>query len=142
MANDDPMIKLLGDVDLFAGLAERDLRKIYSTSDVEEFERGTEIVTQDSPGGMFFVVIDGEVEVKVDGQTAAVLGSGQYFGEMSLLDGEPRSASVSARTPVKVLSVWRPNFRPLLHEHPSIAEHLLTALSRRIRALERQPAQQ
>jgi CRP/FNR family transcriptional regulator/CRP/FNR family cyclic AMP-dependent transcriptional regulator len=140
MANDDPMIKLLGDVDLFEGLAERDLRKILSTSDVEEFEQGAEIVTQDSPGGMFFVVIDGEVEVKVDGQTAAVLPAGKYFGEMSLLDGEPRSASVSARTPVKVLSVWRPNFRPLLHEHPSIAEHLLTVLSRRIRALERQTA--
>lgn len=140
MAKADPMIELLGKVDLFQGLAERDLRKVLSTSDVEEFPEGLEIVTQDSPGGLFFLVVEGQVDVLVDGQVQAILGEGEYFGEMSLLDGEPRSASVRARTPVKVLSMWRPNFRPLLHEHPSIAEHLLVVLSKRLRAVERHPA--
>jgi len=84
-------------------------------------------------------VVEGEAVICINDEDEMPIGVGAYFGEMSLLDGEPRSATVRATTPLRTLTVASFNFRPLLLEHPTITYKLLVALSRRVREREREP---
>ena len=87
-------------------------------------------------GEEFFVILDGHARVEVSPRKRSRLGPGQYFGEMSLLDGGPRSASVVAETPLRLLVIKRRNFSTLLREAPELAQNLMTTLSRRVRHAE------
>jgi CRP-like cAMP-binding protein len=135
---DDADLELLRRARLFEGLSKKSLEKIKEQVREVDFEPGTEIVTQGRPGGLMYIIVDGTVDVLVDGRKLASLGPGDHFGEMSLFDDEPRSATVLATSPVHALSIARFNFRPLIHEHAEIADELLTSLSRRLRDAEMQ----
>ena len=88
------------------------------------------------PGDSFFVIIDGTVAVRTPVGTGAQLHPGEFFGEMSLLDGEPRSATIVATTDLRLLVVDRSHFWRLLDETPDLIRGMLTILSRRVRRLE------
>ena len=87
-------------------------------------------------GDSFFVLVDGTVAVGTPIGAGAELHPGDFFGEMSLLDGEPRSATIVAATPLRLLIVDRSHFWRLLDEAPDLVRRILTILSRRVRRLE------
>ena len=128
---------LLAGVPLFTGLSGRELRRIAAVAKPATFADGELIVEEGQAGGRFFVLQSGTARVVQGGRTRATLGPGSYFGELSVLDAEPRSASVLATSPVVTWSIAEFNFRPLLKENPSLAVKLLVALGGRLRAAER-----
>jgi CRP/FNR family cyclic AMP-dependent transcriptional regulator len=128
-----PELALVADVELFRGLSRRDLTRILDAAKEMDFHEGAEMAVQGEPGGRFFLILEGEARVVVNGRTRRRLGRGDYFGELSLIDGGPRSASVVADTPVRTLSIAAWNFRPLLKEHPTIASAVLLEMCRRLR---------
>jgi CRP-like cAMP-binding protein len=90
----------------------------------------------DEPGDEFFLILDGTASVDVAPETRVSLGPGAFFGEMSLLDGGPRSATIVAETPVRLLVISRRNFSVLLEDVPGLTQSLLVTLSRRVRQAE------
>lgn len=112
----------------------REQRAFARLSTVIDVATGTELTREGEPGHEFVVIIDGVASVLVHGERVATLGSGDHFGEMSLLDGGPRTASVVAETPMKIAVVARSNFSALLEQVPSVARSVLVALARRIRS--------
>ena len=128
---------VLQQVPLFAPLSRRDVRKIAALATVRRYERGVPIVAAGRAGDAFYVILDGQVSVGVPGRRAARLGRGDYFGEMALLDGAPRSATVTAASEVHVLQVGRAAFGRMLKQEPQISVALLKTLAGRLRSLER-----
>lgn len=134
MPKEDPTLAMLGQVELFGGLTKKELRQVSTLARETRFSSNETIVAQGTAGGRFFLILEGVADVTFDGRKLATLGPGDHIGEMSLIDGQPRSATVTATQPVRALSVASFNFRALLREHPPIAEKLLVALCRRLRA--------
>jgi len=123
----------LGSIQLFSLLSKRDLSRLAKVTHEHTYEAGT-VLTHDGRSGVgFFVIVEGKARVEVKGKRVKVLGPGQYFGEMALIDDGPRSAVVTAETELRcqVLTDWQ--FRPFVKEHPEVAWALLQALSRRVR---------
>jgi CRP/FNR family cyclic AMP-dependent transcriptional regulator len=136
MAKKDTLA-MLSSVPLFEGLSKRELNAIVSVAKEIEFEEGHAVVEEGATGVGFHLVLEGEVAVLVGGRKRATLGAGKYFGEMSLLDGGPRSATVMTTTPVRTLAITSWAFLPLIDKSPSIAKKLLQEMSKRLRNLER-----
>jgi CRP/FNR family transcriptional regulator, cyclic AMP receptor protein len=132
----DDRIDRLEEVALLDGCSRRQLRAIARISSVLEVPDGTVLARAGDAGEEFFVILDGHARVEVSPRKRSRLGPGQYFGEMSLLDGGPRSASVVAETPLRLLVIKRRNFSTLLREAPELAQNLMTTLSRRVRHAE------
>ena len=134
----DPKLwtNVLAEVPLFTGLSRRHLRKVAGTGRIARFHDATAIVRAGEQGDTFYVIIDGEVSVRRRGLPAIALGTGSFFGEMALLDGAPRSATVMAKGPVGCLAITRPRFLKLLRDEPTIAIALLEELAQRLRTLQ------
>jgi CRP/FNR family transcriptional regulator, cyclic AMP receptor protein len=135
------LIDRLRGVAIFRGLDEKELQRVVAVGKEVTFEPGTAIALQDQGAAGFHLILDGRVSVDVGGHERAKLGPGDYFGEMSLLDGLPRSATVRAveRTTTFALTSWQ--FLPLLDEYPSISRALLVELCGRLRRVEHDPVQ-
>jgi CRP/FNR family cyclic AMP-dependent transcriptional regulator len=127
---------VLADVPIFAGLPKRHLRKVAETAKLARFHDGTAIVSSGQLGETLYVVLDGEVTVRRPGLPALRLGIGSFFGEMALLDGGPRSATVVAKGPVVALAITRQRFLKVLRAEPAIAIGLLEEMTRRLRAVQ------
>jgi CRP-like cAMP-binding protein len=125
---------MLASVPLFEGLSKRELGMVRSHLREEWFNPGEDIVTQGDTGDRFYVIIEGRAKVIVNGRTRRTIGPGGFFGEMSLLDGSTRNATVRAETGVKTLWVGQTNFRSLLRENWSITQKVLADLCARIRS--------
>ena len=132
----DDRIDRLEEVNLLAGCSRKRLRAIAKISEVIEVPAGTVLARLGDPGEEFFLILDGSAHVEVSPRKRSRLGPGQYFGEMSLLDGGPRSATVVADTPLRLLVIKRRNFSTLLREAPDLTQSLLATLSRRVRHAE------
>jgi CRP/FNR family transcriptional regulator, cyclic AMP receptor protein len=130
-------LAMLATVPLFEGLSKRELNSVYTAAKEIDFEEEHDVVEEGATGVGFHLILHGEADVLVGGRKRATLGAGDYFGEMSLLDGGPRSATVRTRTPVKTLSLTSWAFLPLLDKSPSIARKMLMEMSARLRRLER-----
>jgi len=129
-------IERLAGVDLFKGLARKELRVIAGLAKALSFPEGAVVAEEGKPGGRFFLILDGEAKVTVRGRTRRTLRAGDYFGEISLIDGEPRSATIMAATPLRTLALAEWNFRSALLTNPGIARKLLVELCRRLRSAE------
>jgi CRP-like cAMP-binding protein len=127
----------LAEVPLFDGLSKRQLRRIAKLARVRRFAPGSTMVRTGEPGKSFFVLLDGTARVVRKSGRARRLGVGDYFGEMALLDGAPRSASVVADGEVLALTIDRPGFTKILRAEPALAQALLGTLAARLRAAER-----
>jgi CRP/FNR family transcriptional regulator, cyclic AMP receptor protein len=137
VARTDAAADLLQAVPLFADLSKSELRIVAGITKPLDFDPGAAVVTQGERTGRFFVIMDGDVEVVVDGRFVRRLGPGDFFGEMALLDDEPRSATVAALNPLSTLSIAAFNFRSLLKSNASITYKVLVSLCQRVRAAER-----
>ncbi len=125
--------ELLSTVDLLAMLSAEDRERLACELAPRRFGRGERIIDEGEPGHTFYLVADGEVSVRAGktGVEVTRLKRGQYFGEMSLLTGEPRSATVVAATDALLLEVDRPIFARLFAEHPGLARQLSALLAQR-----------
>jgi CRP/FNR family transcriptional regulator, cyclic AMP receptor protein len=135
MVSSDRRTELLGAVELFAGIDPADLEAIAARATEVEFPAGRPIARQGEVGTGFFVVESGRARVVRDGETLAELGPGGFFGELSLLDGGPRIASVVAEEPTRCLALPSWEFERLLEERPRIAILILKGVARRLRAV-------
>lgn len=127
---------MLAKVDLFGDLAAKDLRIIREQGKEMIFDEGDEITVQGRQAGRFFLILEGEVSMSVHGRARPPLHAGDYFGEISLIDGGPRSATATATTRVRAWTLASFNFRPILRSYPTIAENVMVLLCRRLRAYE------
>jgi CRP/FNR family cyclic AMP-dependent transcriptional regulator len=132
----DVRIRHLQRVPLFSGFRENELRRVAEISKIVEVPAGTAVTQMGEPGNSFFVIIDGTVAVRTPVGFGHEMLPGDFFGEMSLLDGEPRSATITAATDLRLLIVDRAHFWRLLEETPDLMRQILTLLSRRVRRLE------
>jgi CRP-like cAMP-binding protein len=130
----------LAEVPLFEGLPKRHLRRIAKLARIRRFAPGSTIVRTGDPGRSFYVLLDGTAKVlRVNGRPRR-LATGDYFGEMALLDDTPRSAAVVAEGEVLALTIDRPGFTKLVRAEPALAQALLRTLAARLRAAERTDA--
>lgn len=134
--SEDARIRHLQRVPLFSGFDEDELRRVAALSRIVEAPVGTVVTQIGEPGDSFFIIIDGAMAVRTPVGAGSQLQPGDFFGEMSLLDGEPRSATIVATTDVRLLIVDRSHFWRLLNETPDLVSRMLTILSRRVRRLE------
>lgn len=127
------LVDLLRTVPLFAGCNDRELKAIAGSGKEVEFAAESEICTEGETGVGLHVIVQGEAKVKVGGRTRRKLGPGAFFGEIALLDGGPRSATVVSETPLLTFSVPVWNFRSLLKAQPALAVKMLEEVCRRLR---------
>jgi CRP/FNR family cyclic AMP-dependent transcriptional regulator len=126
-------IDLLRKVPLFSGLGRRHLEMIARAADEVKVDKGTVLVRQEELGREFLLIVDGTARVERDGQVINRLKAGDLCGEMSLIDGKPRCATVIAETPAVLLVVHRRSFGHLLNTVPGLQKKVLAGLCERLR---------
>jgi CRP-like cAMP-binding protein len=131
------LVERLEKVPMFAGCSKKDLQAIAKTVRVIEHPVGTVIATEGDPGAGLFVISKGKAEVTIGGKRVNTLADGDFFGEMALLDGGPRTATVTATTDIELYALTEWVFRGLLVEHPTIALRTLEAMASRMRSATR-----
>jgi CRP-like cAMP-binding protein len=127
-------LEALRAIPLFSLLSERELLSVLRSARAVGFAPGAAIIQEGEQGKGFFVITDGAATVTSDGAAVATLGAGSYFGEMSVLDGSPRSATITATEPVSTLEIGRTAFLHLLDREPLVARSLYEELERRLKA--------
>ena len=130
----DRRAELLAGCPLFKGIDADGLAKLAELATPVDFPAGHVIARQGEIGTGLFVIIDGEVRVVRDGEEIARLGAGDFFGEMSVIDGLPRVAGVVTTTPARCLALASWEFERLVMDHPTIGLAILRGLSARLRA--------
>jgi CRP-like cAMP-binding protein len=130
-------IDLLAQVPLFAALSRRHLKKLAEHADLVSFRARETIVKTGQPGGTFYVILEGEAKVTRGAKSIGRLEPGDFFGEISLLDGGPRTATVTAETPVRTIRVFKRSFDKVVAEEPTVAAKILGVVARRLRDAER-----
>lgn len=131
---DRKLVEQLKTVPLFSGCSTRELASLGRFLRKVDFPAGRQIVQEGRTGTGLHVIIEGETRVVVGDRTRRRLGPGAFFGEISLLDRGPRTATVVAETPVRTLALSSWNFRAALKEHPSMAVKMLEELASRVRS--------
>ena len=128
----------LAQVPLFSDLPPRFIKKLADRMQEERFMEGASVVRHGEPGETFYVLLQGEAKVlNKDDRTVARLLPGDFFGEISLMDGGPRTATVRAETPLVALTLSRKDFRSLLGTEPKVTARLLKHAAALLRRMER-----
>jgi CRP/FNR family transcriptional regulator, cyclic AMP receptor protein len=127
------VVERLSQVPLFAGCSNRELQTIARTVRDIDHTPGAVIAREGEPGVGLFIIADGKAEVTIGGKKKATLGPGDFFGEIALLEGGPRTATVTAVSDVRLLGLTEWVFRSLMMDHPSIALKTLEAMAGRLR---------
>lgn len=124
----------LSQVPLFADCSNRDMQTIARVVREIPHAAGTVIAREGEPGVGLFVLLSGNADVSIGGKKKATLGPGDFFGEIALLDGGPRTATVTAKTDVQMIGLTEWVFRGLMVEHPTIALKTLQQMAGRLRS--------
>jgi len=130
--NQQEILDALAGLALFSDLDRPQLQAVAHTMSEESFPSGQRILRQGFSGSGFFVILEGEVGVRVDDADVARLGKGDFFGEISLLLGESPIADVVAATPVTALQLAGPDLREFLLAYPVVMYRMLQSVSRRL----------
>ena len=130
----DTKVELLHAVPLFANCSKAELQRIASLADELDLGEGATLIREGERGREFLVVVDGTVRVTKRGKTVRDLGAGAFIGEIALISDVPRTATVTATSPVRLLVVTDRAFRGLIEEMPSIATKVLQSLGERLHA--------
>jgi CRP/FNR family transcriptional regulator, cyclic AMP receptor protein len=125
-------VELIKKVPLFAGCSKGELEEIAHIADEIDLAEGKEMTREGSRGREFFVLLEGEADVTKNGSSINKLGSGDFFGEIALVSDSPRTATVTATSPVRALVITDRSFRRLLDEQPEIQRKVLVALAKRL----------
>jgi CRP-like cAMP-binding protein len=131
---------VLARVPLFQGLSQRHLRRVGRLAELRRFKRGALVVRTGSPGEAFYVILEGHARVEPEVGRPHTLGEGDYFGELALLDGAPRAATVRAEDDLAAARISRSSFLELVRQEPPIGLALARGLVKLIRELEEQQA--
>jgi CRP-like cAMP-binding protein len=124
--------QLLRQVPLFADLDRRELNEVGSSLRERTFAEGDTVLSEGHAGVGFFVIVDGEATVTVRGEERTKLGAGDYFGEIALITGSERTATVTADSDLSCLALTSWEFRPLVEQNGTIAWKLLSALAKKL----------
>jgi CRP/FNR family transcriptional regulator, cyclic AMP receptor protein len=119
----------LANVPLFAGLSDRELRSLAKRAEQVSVAKGTTLVTEGRIGVEFFVILAGAAKVTRRGRTLRKLRTGDSFGELALIAGTPRRATVTTTEPSEVMVLVRRDFLALLDEFPGVTRKLLISLA-------------
>ncbi len=130
----DTRIELLRGLPLFELCSKRDLRRIAAIAVERDLEAGAELIREGEPAGEFYVVVEGEVDVRRRGRRVAHLGPGSFVGEIALLSRSPRTATVVAATPLRVLAISGRDFVALLDTLPELWLKVARTLADRVDA--------
>lgn len=128
----DTKVQALKRAPLFEGLSRKELTDLARVSEDLEMEPGKVLCKEGEIGREFFVIVDGDVTVTRNGRRVASRGGGDFVGEIALLEDIPRTATVTAETPVRLFVLTRQDFRHLLDRHPGVERKVLRALARRL----------
>jgi len=129
-------LEALAQVPLFSHLSRGELRRLLAMTEEYEYPEGAVMTAEGDPGEAFFVLLEGQASVIRRGKTVAQLWPGDFFGEISLLDGGPRTATVKAVTPVRSLLLLGKEFRALVATDGGLATKLLQETGSRLRRMD------
>ena len=132
----DEKIDLLRTVPLFHGLRQRELERISALTDIIDLPADRRILSQGDRGAEMFVLVSGAARVERDGDVLADAGPGTVLGEIALLDGGPRTATVTLAEPSRMLVLARREFGALMDEFPEVRLQVLETVARRLRTLD------
>ena len=140
MKVDPQVVAALKNISLFKALDESSLASIAQQTKKYRFAAGTSVIDEEASGkfGRLYSVVSGTAEARVHDEPVATFGPGDSFGEMSVLDGQPRSAAVVATSELETLGLSSWNMRALLREEPEIAMSVITELVSRLRAADQE----
>jgi CRP-like cAMP-binding protein len=124
-------------VPLFEDLTRTQLRQIRDLAEEVRYMPDASVVKEGEPGDSFYVIVEGSAKVRRKGRTLARLLPGDFFGEISLLDGSQRTASVVSETPMLLLEIQQRPFFRMLERQPDVALRLMRGLAARLREMER-----
>ena len=128
----DAKVELLKSTPLFAGCSKGELRELAKTADELDLREGTVLTREGRPGREFFVLIEGTAVVTKKGEKIAELGPGDWLGEIALITDSPRTATVTATSPLDVLVITDRRFRSVVETMPSIALKVLARVGERL----------
>lgn len=130
----DSKLELLKKVPLFAHCSQSSLESVEINTDEVEVEAGRKLITQGDTSDSFFVILDGEADVSIDGKYRRTLGAGDFFGEISMLDRGPATATVTTATPARMMVMSHMQFRDAIKGNPDLLVQVLAAVAERLRA--------
>ena len=122
----------LGKVPLFASLDKKHLKQISGLVTQIDVSEGKDLTREGEHGNEFIIILEGTAEVKVGGKVVATRGPGDYFGEIALISNRPRTATVTATSPMKIEVIGRREFQTMLHDNPGVATELLAIAADRL----------
>jgi CRP/FNR family cyclic AMP-dependent transcriptional regulator len=128
----DAKIELLRKVPLFERVPRKELARVAALASEVTYAQGVALMQEGSRDDGFFILLQGEVDVRHGPQLLQTLGRGQFFGEIALLADVPRTATVTTGTPVEALRISRADFKRLLRDSPSLALRVLEELAYRL----------
>jgi CRP-like cAMP-binding protein len=132
MLRRDAKIELLRQAPLFAHCSKAELAQVSVLADEIDLPAGKALTREGEPGREFFVLVEGEAEVRRKGRKVNTMGPGDFFGEIALVTARPRTATVTATSPVRLVVVTDRAFRDLMQRTPSIKDKALSALAARL----------
>ncbi|MFC7359151.1 Crp/Fnr family transcriptional regulator [Nocardioides astragali] len=136
MARDRDTEAQIAEVDLFRGLSKGQVKRLAGAAKEVTHPAGKAVSTEGLGGLAFHYILEGTATVTKDGRELRTLGPGDYFGEISMIDGRPRSATVSAVDTMKVLAIPHQDFEAVIDNDPDFARQLLKTLCARLREAE------
>jgi CRP/FNR family transcriptional regulator, cyclic AMP receptor protein len=136
----DTKVEALKRAPLFEGLSKKELTQLARVSEDMELPEGATLTTEGELGHEFFVIIEGETQVKRKGRKIGTRGAGDFIGEIALIDQVPRTATVTAKTPLRVFVLTSKDFHHLLEENPNVQRKVMRALARRVAEASRDPS--
>jgi CRP/FNR family transcriptional regulator, cyclic AMP receptor protein len=135
----DTKVDALKRAPLFEGLSSRELEELAQRSEDMELEPGTVLCREGEIGHEFFVIIEGDVEIERQGRSLGTRGAGDFIGEIALLEEIERTATVTAKSPLRVFVLTRTAFKRLVEQHPGVELKVLRTLAHRVAAMSQDP---
>jgi CRP/FNR family cyclic AMP-dependent transcriptional regulator len=138
----DPKIDALGRVPLFAKCSRKELEFLITRTDEVDVGAGQTLIKQGNPGDTFYLLLDGEATVQVDGHDRPPLGPGSFFGEIGILDRGPATATVVTTTPARLMVMSHAQFRDAIKANDQLLSQVMATMAERLRrdSLDRKPA--
>jgi CRP-like cAMP-binding protein len=137
--NQDTKVQALKRAPLFEGLSKKELTELARVTEDLEVPAGGVLCKEGETGQEFFVIVDGETDITSHGKSVAARGGGDFVGEIALLEDTTRTATVTAKTPLRVFVLTGQDFRRLVREQPGVEQKVMRALARRVVELSGDP---